>query len=511
MKRFRLLFVLMGLSFLCLMGLWVIGTVAHIYSMLATISPWIAKGFLALFVSVLVVLLVGLCYYIYLFWRPNNVGKSSALPVPDDPTDAATLTLDAVQQQVNHIQDEIQKAALLRQRNVIQDLMASGDFQVVIFGVGSTGKTSTINAILSRMVSDVAASMGTTTASKAYRLQLQGVGRSVLLTDTPGILDASVWGDERGDEARKLATEADLLLFIVDNDILQTEYDLLRRLVELGKRSLLVFNKVDLYTDDERDQILSHLRHRVHAFLDPDDVIAIAANPVPITLGNGDSFSPMPEILPLLTRIAHILQREGETLMAENLLLQSQRLSDQTRRTLEQEREQEANAIIEKYQWVSGGVISVMPLPGLDFLATAAINTQMVIEIGNVYGCQVNRDRAKTLALSLAKTLGGLGLVKGTFELWRTTLRLNIATVLVGQALQGVTGAYLTRIAGKSFIEYFRQEQDWGDGGITDVVQEQFQLNRRDEFIQSFITQAMTKIVMPLVDAPKAPQSRTPK
>jgi len=38
-----------------------------------------------------------------------------------------------------------------------------------------------------------------------------------------------------------------------------------------------------------------------------------------------------------------------------------------------------------------------------------------------------------------------------------------------------VSAAYLTRIAGKSFIEYFRNNQDWGDGGITEVVRAAFQ------------------------------------
>ena len=506
MVRIRLFLVLTGLSFLLLLSLWLVGAVAQIYSNLAAIAPWLAQGFLVLFFVILAVILTGLGYYAYLFFRPSHRSNRESPRVSSHPTEAAVQTLDAVQQQVSQIQDEVEKAALLNRSNLIKDLMDVGDFQVVIFGVGSTGKTSTVNAILGRMASEVSAPMGTTTMGQGYRLNIEGVGRGVLLTDTPGVLEASMWGSERGDEARQLATEADLLLFVVDNDLLQTEYDLLRRLVELGKRSLLVFNKIDLYTDDEREQILTHLRRRVRDFLEPNDVVAIAASPLPVTLDDGESFHPSPDILPLLTRIAEILQWEGETLMAENLLLQSQRLSDHARKTLEQQRETEANAIIEKYQWVSGGVISVMPLPGIDFLATAAINTQMVIEIGKVYGCDVNRDRAKELAVSLAKTLGGLGLVKGAFELWSTTLKLNIATVLIGQALQGVTGAYLTRIAGKSFIKYFRQEQDWGDGGITDVVQEQFQLNRRDEFIQAFVNQAMIKIVRPLVDAPKPPQ-----
>ncbi|NEP55423.1 MAG: DUF697 domain-containing protein, partial [Moorea sp. SIO3C2] len=181
----------------------------------------------------------------------------------------------------------------------------------------------------------------------------------------------------------------------VDNDLLQTEYDVLRRLVEVGKRSLLVLNKADRYTDDERDQILTNLRYRVRPLLAPEDVVAIAANPAAVVLETGDCFTPDPEVGPLLQRVAKILRDEGETLMAENILLQSQRLGDEARRLLDLQRQTDANAIVEKYQWVSGGVISVMPLPGIDFLATAAINAQMVVEIGKVYGCDVNRDRAK--------------------------------------------------------------------------------------------------------------------
>jgi len=53
-----------------------------------------------------------------------------------------------------------------------------------------------------------------------------------------------------------------------------------------------------------------------------------------------------------------------------------------------------------------------------------------------------------------------------------TALQLNVATFVVGRAIQGVTAAYLTRIAGKSFIEYCH-DQDC-DVGITEVVQHRF-------------------------------------
>jgi uncharacterized protein len=88
--------------------------------------------------------------------------------------------------------------------------------------------------------------------------------------------------------------------------------------------------------------------------------------------------------------------------------------------------------------------------------------------------------------------------VKGALTLVATFLEMSIAGFIAGRAIQAVSAAYLTRIAGRSFIEYFRQDQNWGDGGITEVVQRQFQLERRDEFMKAFIKDAIANVVKPL-------------
>ncbi|HEY9846709.1 MAG TPA: YcjF family protein, partial [Candidatus Caenarcaniphilales bacterium] len=158
------------------------------------------------------------------------------------------------------------------------------------------------------------------------------------------------------------------------------------------------------------------------------------------------------------------------------------------------QRRRQAEKVVERFQWIGAGVIWVTPLPVIDLLATAAVNAQMVVEIGKVYGCELNVERGRELAISLAKTLGSLGIVRGAIELISSALQLSVGGFIVGTAIQSVSAAYLTRIAGKSFIEYFRHDQDWGDGGITEVVQRQFQLNRRDQFIKAFIKEAIAKL-----------------
>jgi hypothetical protein len=109
------------------------------------------------------------------------------------------------------------------------------------------------------------------------------------------------------------------------------------------------------------------------------------------------------------------------------------------------------------------------------------------------------------LALSLGKTLASLGIVEGVLTVVSTALKLSIGGYVVGKAIQGVSAAYLTRIAGKSFIEYFRQDQDWGDGGMTEVVQRQYQLARKDEFVKAFIKDAIARVVEPLQQNPPEP------
>ena len=119
-----------------------------------------------------------------------------------------------------------------------------------------------------------------------------------MLIDTPGILEAGTAGTQREAIARELATSADLLLFVVDNDLRASEYTPLMGLAEIGKRSLLVFNKTDLYPPLDRDRIVTQLQHRVQTQIAAQDVLAIAANPQPVRLESGEIFTPDPDIFP---------------------------------------------------------------------------------------------------------------------------------------------------------------------------------------------------------------------
>ena len=231
--------------------------------------------------------------------------------------------------------------------------------------------------------------------------------------------------------------------------------------------------------------------------IDSEDVISSSAAPQSIPKPGSKPFQPKPEIEMLLRRLAKVLHHDGEELLADNILLQCRNLGDQGRELLNRQRKKEAQGCIDRYSWISSGVVAVTPLPGFDLVGTAAVNAQMVMEIARIYGVQLTKSRAQELAVSVGRTLAGLGIVKGGVSVISTALNLNLPTLLAGKALQSVAAAWLTRIAGASFITYFQRDQDWGDGGIQEVVQLHYDLNRRESILRKFIKSAMTRVVKP--------------
>jgi hypothetical protein len=110
----------------------------------------------------------------------------------------------------------------------------------------------------------------------------------------------------------------------------------------------------------------------------------------------------------------------------------------------------------------------------------------------------LSRSHAQDLALTVGRSLAGLGLVKGGVALLGSALSLNLPALLVSRAVQAVSAAWLTRLAGRSFIVYFQQGQDWGDGGLPEVLQREYDLNRREGVLKRFLEAAYRQVVEPL-------------
>ncbi|MEL6814265.1 MAG: GTP-binding protein, partial [Cyanobacteria bacterium J06598_3] len=421
----------------------VVTSLGQLYSGLATLSPVLAQFITFLVVLALLGALGVVVYYARLFLRPK---RKRVVTLPDKSDQVAAMSLQATQQQVAAIEDEIARQALAAKSQTLAQRLDAQTFEIVVFGLGSAGKTSLVNALLGEMAAPVAATLGTTQTARTYQVTVgsgtsttlshQEERRDILITDTPGLLEAGAFGEERAQEAKALAASADLLLFVIDNDLHRVEYEPLQMLAQMGKRSLLVFNKCDRYLPEETDQILQRLRDRTQNFLNSNDIIPTSARPTPAPLPDGTLVQPDPDIAELIARIMTILRQEGADLIANNLLLQSQRISEEARALLNQQRQQQAEAIIDRYQWIGAGVLAATPLPVVDMLAAAAVNAQMVVELGRVYGVDVSIEEAKALAISLAKTMAALSVAKGAMKLLAVGLQANVATAVASKLLQ---------------------------------------------------------------------------
>ncbi len=411
---------------------------------------------------------------------------------------AAEQSLASIDRLIERLHDDVARKGIARERERVAHELARGDLIIAVFGTGSSGKTSLIRALLNEIVGEVGAPMGSTRKSQTYRLRLKEFDRGVQLTDTPGILEAGTKGLNREKEAKEQASFADLILVVIDNDLRAAELETIQSLSKLGKKIILALNKCDLRGLEEEKRLIAVLRARCKNLLTPEDVLAVSASPQSIPRPGLNPLQPQPEIGALLRRLASVVHADGDELLADNILLQCRSLGDKGRKLLNRQRQKEARLCIDRYSWISGGVVAANPLPAVDLLGTAAVNAQMVMEIARVYGVRLNRARAQELAVSVGRTLAGLGIVKGGVSLISVALRLSLPTFLLSQAVQGVAAAWLTRVAGASFITYFQQDQDWGDGGVQEVVQHHYQLNKREESLEQFLTTAFRRVVQPL-------------
>ncbi len=443
-----------------------------------------------------------------------NIKKTqSNYSLPMSRKDAAKQSLKSIEQLTSLIQNNITSEALKIEKNRVEKEFLRGDLLVVIFGTGSSGKTSLIRALLKKIVGEVGASMGSTKRPTSYKLHLKNLTRGIKIIDTPGILEGGEEGFLKEKDSLLSASRADLIIFVLDCDLRSYEMNLIVHLTNIGKKILVVLNKCDLRGEEEEERLVSILKMRCRGLVMSEDIIPIAASPQSIPIIGSHPIQPNPKINQLIQRMAYILHKEGEELIADNILLQCKNLGESGKKLLNKQRLMESKSCVEKYIWVSSGVVMITPLPGIDLLGTAVVNGKMVMDISKIFGVQLTTGRSKELARSVAQTLTGLGIIKGGVSLLSNSLSLHLPTYIIGKTLQSITAAWLTKVAGESFITYFQQDQSWGDGGIQEVVQHHYNVNKRETNLKKFIQAAMTKVIRPLDRSKKRqlPPSQKPQ
>jgi hypothetical protein len=193
MKHLRTAAIALGGVLALGMGLWLVDFILRAQAALALLSPWLARGFLLLVGLAAMAALGAAIYYGRLFLRPRRSRPAPTLPA--DTVAAAEVALGAVEQQVSQIQDQVAREALAAKARELGEGFAQRDIRVVVFGVGSVGKTALVNRLLGQAVGDVAAPMGSTTIAATYPLRLPGVEQNPVADGHA----RAVGGQRRGD------------------------------------------------------------------------------------------------------------------------------------------------------------------------------------------------------------------------------------------------------------------------------------------------------------------------
>jgi len=374
----------------------------------------------------------------------------------------------------------------------ISNKLRAGEVHIAAFGRVGVGKSSLLNALLQRDAFTTSPLHGETKQEGRAVWQSLREGHVVLI-DTPGIDELD--GAEREELARRVSRRADVTLMLCEGDLTDFEMQSLRELCAVQRTVLLVLNKADRYTDEERGMLLQRLTERCADLLPRERIITASAAPRPETVirvgpdGRETEIKrPLaPDTALLRERLWTLLEREGHTLAALNAALFASELDEKVATRIVAARKAVADRIIRKYCLGKGLLVALNPVPVTDLLAAAGGDVAMVIHLGEVYGFRLSRREAAKLLLTISAQLvalmsayWGMNLVTSAMK----TASAGLSTALTATA-QGALAWYATDVTGRMAQSWFARGKSWGNAGPRETARAILDSVDRDSIIQA--------------------------
>ena len=371
------------------------------------------------------------------------------------------------------------------------DKLAREELHLALFGRVSVGKSALGNALLGEAAFATGVLHGTTTRQQQQAWTEAGHG-GLHLIDTPGINELG--GEERERLAFDVAEVSDLVLFIVDGDMTQSERDALVVLGRTQRPLLLVLNKADRYSPEERERLLQRLREHAGGLVAAENVLACAAAPSPHRVlqvaADGREHERLeataPDIAALRARLLAVAEREGKALAALHASLFAGRLSEQVAQRIAAARRDLAARLIRQYCLAKGLAVALNPVPVADLLAAAALDVALVVHLGKVYGFPLTRREAGQLIATICAQLVALmGAIWGV-HLVASALKgasAGLSTALTAGA-PGALAWYATTVVGRAAESYLVAGKSWGEGGAKRAVRDIVDRLDRDSILR---------------------------
>ena len=358
------------------------------------------------------------------------------------------------------------------------DKLQHGHLHIAVFGRVSTGKSSLLNALIGEQRFNVSPLHGETKRTSMERWsEVEAAG--VYLIDTPGLDEAG--GENREEMAKEVAHRSDLVIFVVDGDVTDSELSSLQVLLTQGRPVVVALNKSDLYTKDELDALLASVRSKTEGLVQSDDVLAVAAQPRPQQIievddeGNEKTSSRErdADIDKLRLRLWEIFENEGKTLAALNASLFAADLSDQVGVRILNARREIGDKLVRTYCVAKGVAVAFNPIPVADLFAAAFIDVGMVMHLSKVYDLPISKREAGSLVSVIVAEAAALMGTVWALHFVSSALKVGTAglSTLVTAGAQGAIAYYSTYVVGQIAAEYLAKGKSWGDSGPKAVVQ----------------------------------------
>jgi uncharacterized protein len=385
------------------------------------------------------------------------------------------------------------------------DKLDRGIYCIAAFGLVSRGKSAVLNALIGEEILDVGPLNGVTKFPRSVRWQ-PNPDTQIDLIDTPGLDEID--GEIRGQMAQEIASKADLILFIIAGDITKLEYQALGELRMAQKPLLLVFNKSDLYPEQERQTIYSQLQNlgdepaandaekvtseMLHRLLSADEVVMVAAAPAamqvrteyPDGTSNVSWEKPTALIAPLKDKILNLLGAEGQSLLAINALVQARSTENNLAKITLSAMSAEGNRLILRFAQYKALAVLLNPIVFFDVIVGVFIDLVMVRSLAKLYNLpitnyQTNKPIVGVLFSGASLLLGEI-FTALVFGIGRSDQLLDISSLeltavpgyLAGGIIQGAIAGYGAYAVGKAAQNYLAKGSTWGRLGANTVMRE---------------------------------------
>ncbi len=372
------------------------------------------------------------------------------------------------------------------------------NYSIAVFGLVSRGKSAVLNALVGEKVLETGPLNGVTRFPRSITWSPDGILK-IEAIDTPGLDEID--GEARAEMSADVVRRADLILFTIAGDITQLEYQALCELRKAHKPLLLVFNKSDLYPEQERQTIYQQLQSlsgnevgdlQLQRLISADEVVMVAADPAPmqvrIEYPDGTKKyeweKPEPQIEPLKQKIQELLDREGKSLLAINALVQARSAETNLAQNTLVGMQAEANTLIWKFARYKALAVALNPIAIFDVLGGVFVDLMMIRSLAQLYNLPMTKYELSKLlsgilfssaSLLLGEVVTGLlfGVGKTTALLVGSSVNFAALPGYFGAgAVQGAVAGYGSYMVGKAAQTYLASGSTWGQFGANTVIKE---------------------------------------